>query len=132
MTKDLENALNEAGFDTERLDKASVREGPTWECKIGVTADKSAVLRGGADLPMRKAIEAEFVKQTGMEPDFIFSGWGAALTPVQMEIVTGGTEGGKSDVCVVGYRGKSAQPVTLMLSDGSELEFNPDDFNNAA
>lgn len=89
MTKDIEAALNDAGFETQRLDTASVREGPTWDCKIGVTSDKTAVLQGGADLPMRNAIAEEFERQTGMEPDFIFSGWGAKLSEMQRHIVTG-------------------------------------------
>lgn len=83
---DLERALNDAGFETTRLDKANVRQGPTWECKIGLRDDKSAVLPGGCDLPMREAVEAAFQKIVGQEPDFVFSGWGAELTPTQRHV----------------------------------------------
>ena len=129
---ELEKILNEGDFETHRIDRPSLRQGATWECKIGLTAEKSTVLKGGADLPMRRAIEDEFLRQTGLHPDFVFSGWGAKLTPVQMEIVTGDPEGGVSEVCIVGYRGVNAQPVTLILSDGSELEFDPDQFPNGS
>lgn len=33
---------------------------------------------------------------------------------------------------IVGYKGHNARPVSLMLSDGSELEFNPDEFKDSA
>ena len=119
----LEKILNEGGFETQRIDRASVRQGATWECKIGLTDEKSTVLKGGADFPMRKAIEDEFVRQTGLHPDFLISGWGANLMP----------EGSASKVSIVGYYGENAHPVTLILSDGSELEFDPDQFpNNSA
>ena len=124
MSKSLESALSELGFEVARLDRASLREGPTWECKIGVTDEKSAVLAGGADLPMRRAIEAEFARQTGMEPDFIFSGWGAVLTEGEREVVYGRP----APLSIKGYRGSGAKAVTLLLSDGSELDFDPDDF----
>lgn len=32
---------------------------------------------------------------------------------------------------IIGYRGPNAVAVTLMMSDGSELVFDPDQFNNA-
>ena len=34
---------------------------------------------------MREAVEAEFLRLTGLECDFIFSGWGAALTDAEKD-----------------------------------------------
>lgn len=48
-----------------------------WECKIGGTGGE---LPGGADNPMRDAIADAFREVTGVEAQFIFSGWGAELT----------------------------------------------------
>ena len=36
------------------------------------------------------------------------------------------------DTRIIGYRGPDAKPVTLIMSDGSEIEFNPDDFQNGS
>ena len=47
-----------------------------WSCKIGQAAN----LPRGADLPMRDAVRDEYVKITGVEPAFLFSGWDASLT----------------------------------------------------
>ena len=44
-----------------------------WSCKIG-ECDASKV-PDGADFPMRRAIEAAYIKITGEDPKFIFSGW---------------------------------------------------------
>ena len=85
--KDLEKALNEAGFETVRLDKARVRDGPIWQCKIGLKPGKSCVLPGGCDFPMREAVQSAFKTITGQEPDFLFSGWGAELTQGEKEVV---------------------------------------------
>ena len=56
-----------------------------WECKIG-EVDVS-LLPHGADLPMRHAVAAEFKALTGVEPKFIFSGWGAELTESERAVV---------------------------------------------
>ena len=53
-----------------------------WECKIG-EAD-AAKLPDGCDAPMRAA----FVKLTGEEPEYIFSGWGASLTEGESAVLT--------------------------------------------
>ncbi|MAI35032.1 MAG: hypothetical protein CMM07_25620 [Rhodopirellula sp.] len=87
MANDIENALNDAGFETVRIDKASVRDGPIWTCKIGLKEGTSAVLPGGCDFPMRSAVEAEFKRITGHDCDFNFSGWGGELTKLEKEIV---------------------------------------------
>ena len=54
-----------------------------WTCKIGET-DFS---QHGMDAPMRNAVFAAYLKLTGKEPDFIFSGWGGELDPIEREIV---------------------------------------------
>lgn len=48
-----------------------------WECKIG----EADALPEGADAPMRRAVERAYQELTGRDPLFIFSGWGAELTP---------------------------------------------------
>ena len=56
-----------------------------WSCKIGeIDATK---LPSGSDFPMRRAIEVAYHGITGEWPEFIFSGWGAELDPIQREIV---------------------------------------------
>jgi hypothetical protein len=56
-----------------------------WECKIG-EVENSNVPDGG-DSPMRKAVEAAYIKLTGKAPEFIFSGWGAKLDGWEQSIV---------------------------------------------
>ncbi len=53
-----------------------------WECKIG--ADLK-MLPSGADAPMRDAIKKAFLKITGQQCEFIFSGWGAELTDAEKQ-----------------------------------------------
>ena len=54
-----------------------------WSCKIGQAAN----LPKGADLPMRDAVRDAYVKITGVEPDFLFSGWGASLDEWEKTVV---------------------------------------------
>ena len=56
-----------------------------WSCKIGQAAN----LPKGADLPMRNAVRDEYVKMTGVEPAFLFSGWGASLDEWEKTVVEG-------------------------------------------
>ena len=56
-----------------------------WDCKIGRIDDGR--LCDGADAPMRRAVREAYTRLTGQEPNFIFSGWGATLTPIEQEIV---------------------------------------------
>lgn len=62
-----------------------------WSCKIG-ECEESDLLRDGeyygADGPMRQAIREAYLKVTGKEPDFIFSGWVAELTEAERECVS--------------------------------------------
>ena len=57
----------------------------SWSCKIG-EVDPSGVPNGG-DGPMRKAVAAAYRELTGVEPEFIFSGWGAQLTEGERAVV---------------------------------------------
>ncbi|VVC06105.1 Uncharacterised protein [uncultured archaeon] len=56
-----------------------------WECKIGCADGMK--LPAAADMPMRYAIREAYMKLTGDEPDFIFSGWGANLTYSERKVV---------------------------------------------
>ena len=56
-----------------------------WTCKIGAVAGRS--LPWGADFPMREAISAAYKTLTGVEADFIFSGWGGELTEGERAVV---------------------------------------------
>lgn len=58
-----------------------------WECKIGIKGDGVLLTMTGADLPMRDAIAKAYKEVTGVEPDFIFSGWNAKLTESQRWVV---------------------------------------------
>ena len=55
-----------------------MRWGRAWWCKIGPAAVTQ--LPKGADWPMRKAVQRAFRELTGRDADYVFSGWGAALT----------------------------------------------------
>lgn len=58
-----------------------------WDCKIGeIDAEK---LPPGSDWPMRKAVTEAYIKLTGEEPSFVFSGWGAKLTKFERMVVDG-------------------------------------------
>ena len=47
-----------------------------WSCKIGEVEE----VPYGADSPMRQAIAEAYLKLTGKEAEFCFSGWGAELS----------------------------------------------------
>lgn len=49
-----------------------------WFCKVG--GPTAVPLPRGADAPMRAAIQSAFAGLAGVEPAFIFSGWGGELT----------------------------------------------------
>jgi hypothetical protein len=53
-----------------------------FEIKIGV--EDNVKLPDGADLPMRLAVGAAFAKVTGFGQDYLYSGWGASLTPDEL------------------------------------------------
>ncbi len=54
-----------------------------WECKIGEVHSVAE----GADYLMRQAVADAYKAQTGVEPVFIFSGWGASLTEAERAVV---------------------------------------------
>jgi hypothetical protein len=60
--------------DTERV----------WSCKIGC---KVGELPPGCDGPLREAVRDAFVRLTGMEPQFNFTGWGGKLDTFEREVV---------------------------------------------
>ena len=60
-------------------------EKTVWDCKIGF-ADRNS-LPGGADNPMRKAVESAFYELTKKECEFCFSGWGGDLTEFELACV---------------------------------------------
>lgn len=53
-----------------------------WTCKIGQVPS----IPSGADLPMREAIAKAYREITGVDPEFIFSGWGGELDPFEQEV----------------------------------------------
>lgn len=55
-----------------------------WTCKIGGSAEP---LPPGADMPMREAVAEAYRKITGIEPEFVFSGWGGSLTEPERAVV---------------------------------------------
>ena len=57
-----------------------------WECKIGGETGPES-LPPGSDMPMRSAIARAYRELTGYDPDFIFSGWDAALTDAERAVV---------------------------------------------
>lgn len=56
-----------------------------WTCKIGSLGN--VPLPRGADGPMRDAVSDAYHKLTGQDRQFLFSGWGGDLTPVERAIV---------------------------------------------
>lgn len=56
-----------------------------WECKIGEVDTER--LGHGADLSMRQAVREAYTRLAGQAPNFIFSGWGGALTENERVIV---------------------------------------------
>lgn len=85
---ELTQVLQDGGFEVINMSRPSVRDGSTWECKIGIAPGTSVTLPGGSDLPMRKAVEAAFVQVTNQEPEYCLSGWGAELIKGEKEALT--------------------------------------------
>ncbi len=61
-----------------------VRVDAVWGCKIGSLGNTN--LPPGADAPMREAVSRAYEELTGTSRQFIFSGWGEALTPIERAI----------------------------------------------
>jgi hypothetical protein len=58
---------------------------PIWFCKIGTRED--VTIGVGQDTPMRRAVEEAFERVAGVESEFLFSGWSAALTEPELAVV---------------------------------------------
>lgn len=84
---ELAQVFQDAGFEVVNMSRPSVRDGSTWECKVGIAPGTPVTLPGGGDLPMRNAVEAAFLQVTGQEPEYCFSGWGAELTEGEKEVL---------------------------------------------
>lgn len=56
-----------------------------WSCKIGEV--DAALLPKGSDFPMRQAVARAYKEITGIEPNFIFSGWAAELEECERAVV---------------------------------------------
>ena len=56
-----------------------------WDCKVG--CEEPLALEDGSDLPMRHAVREAFKNVTGIEPEFLFSGWGGELTESEAAVV---------------------------------------------
>lgn len=56
-----------------------------WQCKIGIVG--SVPLPMGCDWPMRQAIREAFFRLTGVQADFVFSGWNAELTDGELRVL---------------------------------------------
>lgn len=84
---ELVSTLQDAGFEVVNMSRPSVRDGSTWECKVGIAPGTPVSLPGGGDFPMRVAIEKAFLEVTGQEPEYCFSGWGAELTAMEKEVL---------------------------------------------
>lgn len=67
------------------IEKMKEQKYKIWYCKIGEVDDK--LLPEGSDQPMRKAIRKAYIELTGIEPVFIFSGWGASLDKSERNVV---------------------------------------------
>lgn len=67
-------------------DLTSKQKGPEriWFCKVGGPTD---FFQRAADIPMRNAIAKAFRDVTGLDPEFIFSGWGGELTEGERAVV---------------------------------------------
>ncbi len=54
-----------------------------WSCKIGGTIGE---LPKGADAPLRQAVQDAYLRLTGKECVFCFTGWDAQLTNTEREV----------------------------------------------
>lgn len=87
-----------------------------WYCKIGEVDALPEV--GGADLPMRFAVEKAYKELTGERARFLFSGWGATLTESERAVVENRLPRHSYSLCGVCYQ----------ISDSSEWNgYNWDD-----
>ena len=57
-----------------------------WTCTV---VGESDMIDVAADAPMREAVESAFLKVTGVEPKYTFSGFGGKLTITQECVIEG-------------------------------------------
>ena len=67
----------------EQQRAALTSRGNIWSCKVGFARN----LPGQSDGPMRVAVQRAFHELTGANPEFVFSGWGSALTEPELAVV---------------------------------------------
>ncbi len=67
-----------------------IRKDPVWKCKVGLLGEVD--LPDGPDLPMREAVQRAFKELTGVDAQFVFSGWGGELSDMERSIVLGDTK----------------------------------------
>lgn len=84
---------------TSEDDEKPAPDPATWSCKIGEVG--RGKLDADADATMRESVRIAYFEVAGVEPDFVFSGWGTPLTPLERSEVEerppsagDGTEGG--------------------------------------
>jgi hypothetical protein len=58
--------------------------GRVWTCKIGTRENFFSA--HGADAPMRNAVTEAYRLVTGMDPQFLYSGWGGSLDDTEREL----------------------------------------------
>lgn len=78
-----------------------------WECKIGA---KVGELPNGADWPLRSAVMDAFKALTGYECEFIFSGWGAEVSPLERAVVNH-----DDDAAIGALAAKPAGPIDFAI-----------------
>jgi hypothetical protein len=73
------------GLDMASLEVSPVSTFANWFCQIGET--ERGELPHECDGPMREAVREAYLKITGKEPKFIFSGWGDELQECRRAVV---------------------------------------------
>ena len=84
LMKEVKQYQDKASFRVPTKGPALVKRYQVWECKIVVPDD--AELPDGFDWPPRRAA-IKAVEDAGIEVLACFSGWGGALTSVQLEVM---------------------------------------------
>lgn len=70
---------------TDLHESSGAPDPATWSCKIGEVPREE--LPHGSDWPMREAVRRAYRELTGIDPDFIFSGWGDELDEGERAVV---------------------------------------------
>jgi hypothetical protein len=75
---------DQARRDEFTLDPKAV-EPAIWTCKIG--SAPRGLLPPSSDSPMRRAVSEAYERLMGFPPDYVFSGWGDALSEGQQAFI---------------------------------------------